>query len=1178
MEKQSCSLTEFLSALCAGSDKSDAIILIAGDDETPVTNTADVDAFCAQAGDEPIYVSPVTAHGAVPFLYSVIDNAVADQWQDFVLPPTAALHKDGVLICLWSLEAAPKAEAVRQLALDMGGDLDDPIPVPGANGWELVHLDPDAFQPLAVLAGVYTNSCSVPDTTPPSETPPWAAQDFGTLLDARLLSPLDLHDPAYQQELVISVGKNANSMKWRGDRMPVAKLISILARHPEGRQKDGPGFVLAEIAGGNRRKQAVARCYGVGLDIDVGLSGAAIDAALVAFGHLGVRYTTFSNGKTISKLNKDKLVKWCDKHGIEFDGAGVLRFLDEESRWDKTLLGSAEYTGDSHEPEGLMACVSHAPMPKHRIVLPLAEPFDPTKVANTHAEGMRMWAAVCRSVARALGDLPMDNSAVDPSRLFYFPRHPKGRPHETTIMGGPLLDWRTLDLGAAPSEGFEAEVTRTSSGKSRSTTKEGQALGKWSIGHAHGFQIADAIRDFAEDRIRTPGSTKIDIECPFDEDHSNPGDPEDRGCFAVNAGDGPSEIFTIKCQHDACASRTNLDHLGKMLKDGWFDQTVLEDGVYNPQVGADGAAGQPDEVPRIEPRKIDAMIEAMEPRDSNARNKIIAAIARLASEADREMLLAALKGKTGVRISTLRSEVESRRPREAQIADGEVTVLDDGHSVLFYQGDKPDQREASDFILQAMLRENTSEPVWTKNLGGLMHMEHRQGRVAFELLRQDAFAAKIAKLCSFAQVTSEGEKVKTEVPDREFCATVFHDCADSDALPLQPQVRRAPTFDANGDLLDKDGHHGAIFVDLGALTLPPIPDAPTNADVARARALIEDDLLGDFPFRDKGDKGEATRTFSLANAIAMFLTSYMRDLFDGPVPAFGIVKPTSGTGGTLLAKLSPLLLDGVEAATVDYSANDAEMQKTIVSIAQSGESHIFFDNLVQFASSIICRALTSKVIGGRILGLTKWMVQPNTFIWQFTGINPRVTDEMARRVCWIRLNSEVADNHDRVYRHTDLEGWVIAHRGEVIAALLTLIRAWVVAGRPPFKGKGLASFDNWATAVGGVLEHAGIEGFLMNRRAPTADRDNVELQAFAEAWALKFGDVSVSETQLYDWASSAAETMIQGFNEAERKTGFGLRLESLEDRTFTIAEKRRMIERDGDLWCMGLLDERQGPE
>jgi hypothetical protein len=58
------------------------------------------------------------------------------------------------------------------------------------------------------------------------------------------------------------------------------------------------------------------------------------------------------------------------------------------------------------------------------------------------------------------------------------------------------------------------------------------------------------IRDHAEDRIRTNGATKIDIECPFDEEHSNPGDPDDKGCFAVNAGDGPSEIFTLKCQHD----------------------------------------------------------------------------------------------------------------------------------------------------------------------------------------------------------------------------------------------------------------------------------------------------------------------------------------------------------------------------------------------------------------------------------------------------------------------------------------------------------------------------------------------------------------------------------------------------------------------------------------------------
>lgn len=69
-----------------------------------------------------------------------------------------------------------------------------------------------------------------------------------------------------------------------------------------GLERQAFAFVLAEILGDQRKKTAVSKCYGVGLDIDVGVPGAVIDKALVELGCLAVRYTTHSNGKTESRL------------------------------------------------------------------------------------------------------------------------------------------------------------------------------------------------------------------------------------------------------------------------------------------------------------------------------------------------------------------------------------------------------------------------------------------------------------------------------------------------------------------------------------------------------------------------------------------------------------------------------------------------------------------------------------------------------------------------------------------------------------------------------------------------------------------------------------------------------------------------------------------------------------
>lgn len=93
---------DFVSALASATQ--DPIRLIVGDDNVEIIDN--LDPILAQAGRAPIYLSPVTSTGVVPFLYSFTENAQPDQWQDDVLKPTAVLFKDGALICAYALDVA----------------------------------------------------------------------------------------------------------------------------------------------------------------------------------------------------------------------------------------------------------------------------------------------------------------------------------------------------------------------------------------------------------------------------------------------------------------------------------------------------------------------------------------------------------------------------------------------------------------------------------------------------------------------------------------------------------------------------------------------------------------------------------------------------------------------------------------------------------------------------------------------------------------------------------------------------------------------------------------------------------------------------------------------------------------------------------------------------------------
>jgi hypothetical protein len=50
------------------------------------------------------------------------------------------------------------------------------------------------------------------------------------------------------------------------------------------------------------------------------------------------------------------------------------------------------------------------------------------------------------------------------------------------------------------------------------------------------------------------------------------------------------------------------------------------------------------------------------------------------------------------------------------------------------------------------------------------------------------------------------------------------------------------------------------------------------------------------------------------------------------------------------------------------------------------------------------------------------------------------------------------------------------HRGEILHAILTLARAWVVAGRPSRGANGSDVFAPWVETVDGILHHAGVAG------------------------------------------------------------------------------------------------------
>jgi len=1177
-------LQEFLNALYPPTE---GLIRLEIDENVPlaIEGPDDLNALLADANGDTVYAYPSLTTGETCYVYEAFENASEDQWLDLVTPPTVVVfHPDkGVMICAWALSTLPddQDQEIVGLMHAMGGDVSMPIPTPGTGGWVSLHNDPEAIVTIEQLIEAYEPAIPVAAYTPveqvaSEDAPPWddATQapqigDYGTLEDAHILTPIAFDDPIYSQEMVISNGANFKSVKWIPKKMPVGLFLSLLAKHPENAKKDGLGFVLAEIIGDNRRKQAVKACYGIGLDIDVGLSGKVIDEALAKLGCTAIRYTTHSHGKTTSKLNKDKIVKWCQKHDLDFGNDAILRFLREESKWDSSLLETAEYAGDEHEASGLMALISHAPMQKHRIVMPLAEAFVPTAVAPTHAEGMKMWADICKALARVLGDLPMDNSATDPSRLFYYPRHAKGRPHETTMFGGPLFDWKSLDLTGigehdlSTEEGQLAALAEESEkpqkGKSKSTTKEGVALGRWSIKRAGGFQIADVLRDLADDRIRTHGSTKLDIECPFDEDHSNPGDPEDRGCFVCNAGDGPSEIFTIRCAHDACQSRTNLDFLGKMIKDDWFSNDVLEDEQYNALADDDAPASPAAEkiIKEDSARaEYEVLIDALheDSLDDEVEDAIRAVVnaalgerALLRAETDIRSKLKMTQATFSRLFKTMRKKVARENNKTGDQRDPK------GRMVFSFDGEfNFDEAFDACFRVLSDVNRKAGEPIFSYNQDKPVRLNRNptDNRVTFEALTTSRpLWSELNKLLTFIRKNEVGEGVRQMV-DSKVADHVYEQSYKE--LPMTPEIVYTPLFTASGSLVVDPGYYpnlNLLMPDTGFKV--DVPDQPSWADVEEAVDFLRNDLLIDFPFLDYDNNDVERREPSEANCLSMILTPFMRRMINGCTPVFFVAKPTPGTGGTLLGKVPMLIFDGAESAPMRYTQNEEEMQKALLAAIMESRSHLFFDDVKDFNNRSLLQSITSKKIGGRQLGATRNIERPNIFNWVATGNNPNVLSEMERRIVWIRINARTPDIQTRIYKH-DLPLWIPANRSKLVSAILTMIQYWIDLGQPLFEDRKRASFEEWSMKVGGVLQACGIEGFLDNRPSAGGDLDESAIKSFVKLWFGKFGFEKVSTAKLFEYAVTMECDIVEGNNDDQKKQRFPKRMHTLDGRVFAI--------------------------
>lgn len=363
-------------------------------------------------------------------------------------------------------------------------------------------------------------------------------------------------------------------------------------------------------------------------------------------------------------------------------------------------------------------------------------------------------------------------------------------------------------------------------------------------------------------------------------------------------------------------------------------------------------------------------------------------------------------------------------------------------------------------------------------------------QVFVEPYEASSFRAMVEKELLTYRITRKGEPMRA-LPDITTCNTILG--ADSWPVRYLSGVVGSPVLRPDKTLLSEAGYDemtGLYHLPRVPLT-KPVSETPTKDECLRAREIILDWMLHDFPWESQEDK---------ANYVALLFTPLLKTYISSPVPVGVFKAANAGSGKTLLVEIFQHLYG---TAKLQWGDTEAELRKQITAtLANTAEPVVFIDNLPNgytVRSAVFSDLLTSTEWGDRMLGQSKPIRVPNDRVWLITGNNLKSGDDMARRMVWVRIDPGAPDADQRpqsAFKVGNLIKWLEAGNAErVLRAMLTLVKAWANAGAPRATHAddlSMANFSTWSETAGGLLEFLDIPGFLGNRKE-MAEGENEEL-------------------------------------------------------------------------------------
>jgi putative DNA primase/helicase len=302
------------------------------------------------------------------------------------------------------------------------------------------------------------------------------------------------------------------------------------------------------------------------------------------------------------------------------------------------------------------------------------------------------------------------------------------------------------------------------------------------------------------------------------------------------------------------------------------------------------------------------------------------------------------------------------------------------------------------------------------------------------------------------KVNCKGKLGRIDPPDK--VVEQIMGMVDDWSFPPLAGVITCPTLRRDGSLLASEGYDLATGLVLyKTIPIAPIPEFPMRLDADRAIVLLRG-LLTEFPFVDEASKSVA---------LSLIMTPVLRAAF--PVAPMHLTNaPEAGTGKSYLADIASAIATGERCAVISLAPNPEETEKRLIGAALAGHPIIAIDNVrVLLEGDFLCQVTERPLLQLRRLGSSDQIRVANTFTPLANGNNATVADDLVRRTISCTLDANMEKPEERTFSTNPL-AMVLNNRGAYIAAIPTIARAYIAAGKPN-RPNPLPSYEGWSDLV-----------------------------------------------------------------------------------------------------------------